>query len=54
MSEQKKEKKKLSPELSPAALEARRAYQRERYRVNREAMLKKQAEYWERKAAKNG
>ena len=42
----------MAVQLSQAALEARRKYQREYYARNRERMQAKQAAYWERQAAK--
>lgn len=40
--------------LSDAAKEARRAYQREWYRRNKEKAKQRQRRYWERKAAAAG
>ena len=38
-------------EMSERAKAAKNAYNRQRYKRNREKELKRQADYWERKAA---
>lgn len=46
-----KKKEAMSVEMSEEAKEARRAYQRQYYAKNREAMKQAKVAYWERKAA---
>ena len=41
-------------ELTPEAIELRRAYNREYARKNREKTRQKQIDYWNRKAQKSG